>query len=55
MKIRVSYLSYSREFCAVDDDTYDGAEDAGHRSQAVGVGKTPEEAIENLKEILSDE
>jgi len=41
----------SWDYCATYDG-YDGAHDAGHQCQ--GMGKTKEEAIENLKECCED-
>lgn len=39
---------------AVDDDTYDGAPDAGFKARIVGQGKTEEAAIQNLLEQHAD-
>lgn len=56
MKIRTTYAPPPiplRQFdwSAVDDDTYDGAEDSGTRNQ-VGYGRTEQEAIDDLMSIL---
>lgn len=40
------------DWCAYDDDTFDGAADAGR--QIVGYGKTEAEAIADFKEQLED-
>jgi hypothetical protein len=48
---------YAPKYCrftAIDDDTYDGAEDSRNRS-TVGYGATPDEAIADLLEIMLDE
>jgi hypothetical protein len=41
-------------FTAIDDDTYDGAEDSRNRA-TVGYGATPEAAIADLRELLAAE
>lgn len=41
-------------FTAIDDDSYDGAEDSRNRS-TIGYGATPQEAITDLLEIMLDE
>jgi hypothetical protein len=41
-------------FTAVDDDTYDGAEDSRNRA-TVGYGATPAAAIADLRELLAAE
>lgn len=38
---------------AVDDDTYDGAEDSASRHM-IGYGRTEEEAIEDLKRLFQE-
>ena len=38
-------------WCAIDDDTYDGAPDSSTRDQ-IGWGRTRLEAIEDLFDIL---
>lgn len=43
----------SFDWCAVDDDTYDGAPDSGNRDQ-IGYGSTEAEAIADLLNILTD-
>lgn len=42
------------DWCAVDDETYDGAPDSGTRNQ-IGYGATPEEAIADLLSILEED
>lgn len=59
MKIRTTYWAKPIPVCnydwsAIDDDTYDGAEDSGTRNQ-IGYGSTEKAAVENLKEILVDQ
>jgi hypothetical protein len=59
MKIRVEedvtgFAPRAERFYAIDDDSYDGAEDAGPRAQACGRGATPNEAIAALLEILEE-
>ena len=59
MKIRTTYVYPPipiREFdwSAIDEDTYDGAEDSGNRGQ-VGYGRTEQEAIADLMVILEHE
>ena len=39
------------QWIAYDDDTYDGAEDG---SNELGTGKTEQEAIDELMEIIND-
>lgn len=39
------------DWSAIDDSTYDGAEDSGTRNQ-IGYGKTEAEAVADLMEIL---
>ena len=51
MKIRTSETPIG--WCAVDDDTYDGAPDAG-AAGAMGTGTTEEEAIADLLEQIAD-
>lgn len=46
------YAPKNEAWHAIDSDTYDGAEDAGH--QHVGYGHTAEEAIVDLLEQLWD-
>jgi hypothetical protein len=41
-------------YSAVDDDTYDGAEDSRNRA-TVGYGATPDAAVANLLELLADD
>ena len=57
MKIEVhedntGYAPAAERFYAIDDDTYDGAEDS---HCPVGTGATPEEAIADLLEQMADE
>jgi hypothetical protein len=59
MKIRTEFIFPPipvRDFdwTAVDDDTYDGAPDSKTRNQ-IGYGRTEEEAIKNLLEILEED
>lgn len=42
------------DWCAVDDETYDGAPDSRTRNQ-IGYGATEEEAIADLLSILEDD
>ena len=56
MKIRTSYIyppipDRRFDWSAVDDETYDGAPDAG-RCRVIGYGKTEEEAVEDLMEQM---
>ena len=44
----------SCRYQAVDDDTFDGAEDSRNRS-TVGYGATPEAAIADLMALLADD
>ncbi len=44
------YAPLSESWYAIDEDTYDGAPDAG--PQCVGTGPTPEAAIVDLLEKL---
>ncbi len=58
MKVKTAYWAKpipDRHFdwSAIDEDTYDGAEDSGVRGQ-VGYGETEDEAIEDLLQILND-
>ena len=59
MKIRTTYAPPPiphRQFdwSAIDDSTYDGAEDSGTRNQ-IGYGKTEQEAIDDLLEQLAED
>lgn len=49
MKIRTEHQYF--QWVAYDDETYDGAPDAG-RARTIGTGDTEAEAIEDLKEQL---
>jgi hypothetical protein len=49
MNIRATRI-YHGEWIAVDDDTYDGAEDSPNQC---GVGSTEQEAIDDLREKLA--
>ena len=56
MKIRTMYDPPPiplRQFdwSAIDEDTYDGAPDGGGR---IGYGRTEQEAIDELMELLND-
>lgn len=51
MKINTEYYSEIELWTAIDEDSYDGAFDSPTRSQ-IGHGKTEEEAISDLMEIL---
>jgi hypothetical protein len=42
------------DWSAIDDDTYDGAEDSGPLARAIGYGRTEQEAIADLKDRLED-
>jgi hypothetical protein len=50
--IDVKYDDVQGGYIAVDSNTYDGAPDSD--TNIYGFGKTEEDAIENLKELLSD-
>ena len=39
---------------AIDDDTYDGAEDAGPLARVIGYGRTEQDAIDDLMEQLAE-
>lgn len=41
------------DWCAVDDDTYDGAPDSGTRHE-IGYGATEQEAIDDLKRVVNE-
>jgi hypothetical protein len=41
-------------WCAWDEDTYDGAPDAGARARAQGRGATKEAAVADLQEQLEE-
>ena len=43
----------SFDWSAVDDDTYDGAEDSSNRNH-VGYGRTEAEAIADLRRLLDE-
>lgn len=42
------------DWSAIDEDTYDGAEDSGTRNQ-IGRGRTEAEAIADLMAILEED
>lgn len=42
------------DWSAVDDDTYDGAEDSGRLARAIGFGATEAEAIADLLEKIEE-
>lgn len=54
MKIVTEYVEPARKYMAYDENTYDGAPDAGLRARAVGWGDTAEEAIEDLQAWLEE-
>jgi len=59
MNIRTKYdpppiPDRSFDWSAIDDSTYDGAEDSGTRNQ-IGYGRTQAEAIDDLMEILGED
>jgi len=54
MKIRTALSAGPDRWLAVDDDTYDGAEDSSNRHM-IGYGRTEEEAIEDLKRLFREE
>jgi hypothetical protein len=41
------------DWCAYDDDTYDGAPDSRNRSQ-IGYGKTEADAVLDLLDLIGD-
>jgi hypothetical protein len=49
VEIRATRI-YAGEWIAVDDDTYDGAEDSPNQC---GVGSTEQEAIDDLMEKMN--
>jgi hypothetical protein len=49
MNITESYEFESGYWYAVDQDSYDGAPDGNN---VIGMGRTKDEAIENLKDML---
>ena len=58
MKIRVTFDCppipvRCFDWSAVDDDTYDGAEDSRNRNH-IGYGSTAPEAVAHLLEILAE-
>lgn len=54
MKIITHYNDIARQWYAYDEDTYDGADDAGRRARTVGWGETEADAIADLKEQLAE-
>jgi len=57
MKIRTEHVyppipSRTSDWCAYDEDSYDGAEDAG--PQLVGWGPTEEIALEDLRDQIME-
>ena len=59
MKIRVEedstgFAPRADRFYAIDDDSYDGAEDAHPSCQIVGRGATADEAVADLLERLEE-
>ncbi len=58
MRIRTTFVfppipDRSHDWSAIDEDTYDGAEDSRTRGQ-IGYGRTEQEAIADLKAILEE-
>jgi hypothetical protein len=58
MKISTEYWAKpgperSFDWSAVDDDTYDGAEDSSNRNH-IGYGRTEAEAIADLRRLLDE-
>jgi hypothetical protein len=59
MKISTHYVNppiptRNCDWCAVDDDTYDGAEDAHPDARIIGYGATEQEAIADLMAQLKE-
>jgi hypothetical protein len=57
MKIRTSHCypdDPDAPWAAVDDDTYDGAEDSSHRNM-IGYGATRAEAIADLMRLIQED
>lgn len=54
MKIKTEYISAINLWIAIDVDSYDGAFDSPTRFQ-IGNGSTEEEAINDLKNLLSED
>ena len=59
MKIRTTFVyppipDRRFDWSAIDEDTYDGAEDSGNRNQ-IGYGRTEAEAIADLMAILQED
>ena len=52
MKVRTE-MHYVGEWTAIDEDTYDGAPDAGHAGM-IGWGATEQEAIEDLQRLFRE-
>lgn len=42
------------DWSAIDQDTYDGAEDSGRRAHTIGYGRTEQEAIDDLLAQLEE-
>jgi hypothetical protein len=40
------------DWCAIDEVTYDGAEDSGRLARAIGYGKTEADAVADLMETI---
>lgn len=58
MNIRTTFIyppipDRSYDWCAVDDDTYDGAPDSGNRHH-VGYGATEQEAVDDLRRLMEE-
>lgn len=59
MKLRTDYWqkpipSRSFDWTCVDDDTYDGAPDAGARAHITGYGATETEAIADWRQVWAE-
>lgn len=60
MKIEVTLIHppipiRTMDYSAIDTDTYDGAPDAGVKSQRQGTGSTADEALQELAEQMMDD
>ena len=54
MKIRTSHSYSIYAWSALDDDTYDGAQDSNN-SHMIGYGMTEAEAIADLKRLMRED
>ncbi len=52
MKLVSSFNGY--RWTTIDQDTYDGAPDAGRFARMIGIGQTKEESIQDFKNQLFD-